>query len=124
MYNGDRQAPPNLLNLLPDEMDLDPDTWLTRHMSILAFLHTIANASSIQGKIFLKESVHIYKILQVLDMNKFPPNIVDSGTWEKLHPSWRSPQLRKILLYLLHHVESFTMYTLFLNGRSFILRLK
>jgi hypothetical protein len=25
-YNGDRQAPPDLLNLLPEETDLYPDT--------------------------------------------------------------------------------------------------
>jgi hypothetical protein len=75
VYNGDRQAPPNLLNLLPEEIDLDTDTWLMRHMLILAFLRRIANASNIQGKIFLKKSVHIYKILRVLDMNKFPPNV-------------------------------------------------
>jgi hypothetical protein len=37
VYDGDRQAPPDLSNLLPEETDLDPDTWLTRHMSILAF---------------------------------------------------------------------------------------
>jgi hypothetical protein len=37
VYNGDRQAPPDLLNLLPEGTDWDPDTWLTRHMSILAF---------------------------------------------------------------------------------------
>jgi hypothetical protein len=28
VYNGDRQAPPDLSNLLPEETDLDPDTWL------------------------------------------------------------------------------------------------
>ncbi len=26
VYDGDRQAPPDLLNLLPDRTDLDPDT--------------------------------------------------------------------------------------------------
>ncbi len=31
VYDGDRQAPPDLLNLLPKETDLDPDTWLMRH---------------------------------------------------------------------------------------------
>ncbi len=45
VYNGDRQASPDLLNLLQEETDLDPDTWLMHHMSILAFLHRIANAS-------------------------------------------------------------------------------
>ncbi len=33
MYDGDRQAPPDLLNLLPEGTDLDPDTWLKRHKS-------------------------------------------------------------------------------------------
>jgi hypothetical protein len=37
VYNGDRQAPPDLLNLLPEGADLDPDTWLMRHTSIPAF---------------------------------------------------------------------------------------
>jgi hypothetical protein len=52
VYDGDRQAPPDLLNLLPEETDLDPDTWLTRHESKLAFLCIIANASNIQLNIF------------------------------------------------------------------------
>jgi hypothetical protein len=75
VYDGNRQAPPDLLNLFPEETDLDPDTWLMRHMLILAFLRRIANASNIQPQIFLKKSIHIYKILQVLDMNEFPLNI-------------------------------------------------
>ncbi len=52
MYDGDRQAPLDLLNLLPEETDSDPDTWLTRHESMLAFLHRIANASNIQPNMF------------------------------------------------------------------------
>jgi hypothetical protein len=52
VYDGDRQTPPNLSNLLPEETALDPDTWLTRHMLILAFLHRIANTSNIQPKMF------------------------------------------------------------------------
>ena len=51
-YNGDRQAPPNLSNLLPEETDLDPDTWLMRHELMLAFLRRIANASNIQPNMF------------------------------------------------------------------------
>jgi hypothetical protein len=43
MYNGDRQAPPYLLNLLPEETDLDPDTWLMLHELMLEFLRGIAN---------------------------------------------------------------------------------
>jgi hypothetical protein len=63
VYDGDRQAPPDLLHLLLEGIDSDPDTWLMHHMLIEAFLHRIANASNIQQKIFLRESVHIYKIL-------------------------------------------------------------
>jgi hypothetical protein len=82
VYDGDRQAPLNLLNLLPEETDLDPDTWLMHHMLILAFLHKIANASTIQQKIFLKEPVHIYNILRVLDITKFHPNVrIARGLW-------------------------------------------
>ncbi len=29
VYDGDRQAPPDLSNLLPRGIDLDPNTWLT-----------------------------------------------------------------------------------------------
>jgi hypothetical protein len=52
VYNGDRQAPPDLSNLLPEETDLDPETWLTHHESMLAFLRRIANASKIQPNMF------------------------------------------------------------------------
>ncbi len=52
VYDGDRQAPPDLSNLLPEETDLDPDTWLTRHETMLAFLCRIANASNIQPNMF------------------------------------------------------------------------
>ena len=51
VYKGDRQAPLDYSNLLPKETDLDPDTWLTRHESMLAFLHRIANTSNIQPNI-------------------------------------------------------------------------
>jgi hypothetical protein len=37
VYNGDRQAQPDLLNLFPEGMDLDSDIWLTHHKSIPAF---------------------------------------------------------------------------------------
>ncbi len=75
VYDGDRQAPPDNSNLLLKETGLDLDTWLMRHMLIPAFLRRIANASNIQHKIFLKELVHIYKILQVLDITKILPNV-------------------------------------------------
>ena len=37
VYDGDRQAPPDLSNLLQEGTDLDPDAWLMRHESIPAF---------------------------------------------------------------------------------------
>ena len=52
VYAGDRQAPPDLSNLLPEETDSDPDTWLTRHELMLAFPRRIANASNIQPDMF------------------------------------------------------------------------
>jgi hypothetical protein len=52
VYDGDRQAPPDLLSLLPEGTDLDPDTWLTHHGSMLVFLRRIANASNIQPDMF------------------------------------------------------------------------
>jgi hypothetical protein len=52
VYDGDRKAPPDLSNLLPEGTDLDPDTWLMRHELILAFLRRIANASNIQPNMF------------------------------------------------------------------------
>ncbi len=125
VYDGDRHAPLDLLNLLPEEIDLDPDTWLMHHMLILAFLRRIANASNIQPKIFLKESIHIYKIF--LDMNEFPPNICIVGRlwyFGEISPELEKPQLEAILLYLLHCLESYAMHTLFLNSRSFILKLE
>jgi hypothetical protein len=52
VYDGDRQTPSDLANLLPEETELDLDTWLTRHESMLAFLRRIANASNIQPDMF------------------------------------------------------------------------
>jgi hypothetical protein len=44
VYDGDRQAPPDLLNLLPEGTDLNPDIWLMRHKSIPAFPRMNASA--------------------------------------------------------------------------------
>ncbi len=52
VYDGDRQAPPDLSNLLPEETDLDPDTWLTHHELMLAFPRRIANTSKLQPNMF------------------------------------------------------------------------
>jgi hypothetical protein len=93
VYDGDRQAPPDLFNLLPEGTDSNPDTWLTRHILILAFPHRIVNASNIQQKVFLKESVHIYKILQILDITKLHPNVrIVRGLW---YMGEISPKLEK-----------------------------
>jgi hypothetical protein len=46
VYDGDRQAPPDLSNLLPEGTDSDTGTWLTRHKSIPAFPRRNASASS------------------------------------------------------------------------------
>jgi hypothetical protein len=46
VFDDDRQAPPDLLNLLPEETDSDPDIWLMHHKSIPAFPHRNASASS------------------------------------------------------------------------------
>jgi hypothetical protein len=46
VYDADRQAPPDLSNLLLEGTDLDPDEWLMHHNSISAFPHRNARASS------------------------------------------------------------------------------
>ena len=50
VYVGDRQAPPDLLNLLPEGTDLDTDVWLTRHKSIPAFPRRNASRTSFGSK--------------------------------------------------------------------------
>jgi hypothetical protein len=45
VYDGDRQAPLDHSDLLPEGTDLDPDTWLMRHKSIPAFPHRNASTS-------------------------------------------------------------------------------
>ncbi len=50
VYDSDRQAPPDLLNLLPEGTDVDPDGWLTHHKSIPAFPHR--NASALSNRCF------------------------------------------------------------------------
>jgi hypothetical protein len=120
VYVGDRQAPPDLLNLLLEGTDLDPDKWLTHHMLILAFLRRIANSSNIQQKIFLKEQLHIYKIVQVLDITKFHPNVrIVPGLWYmgEFSPELEKPPTWKDT-YILYRIESNAMYIPFLNSRS------
>ncbi len=45
VYDGDRQAPPDLSNLLTEGTDLDPDERLMHHKSIPAFPHRNTSAS-------------------------------------------------------------------------------
>jgi hypothetical protein len=109
VYGGDRQAPPDLLNLLLEGTDSDPDTWLTRHILTPAFLRKIANASNIQQKVLLKELVHIYKILQVLDVTTFPPNIrIVRRLWYsgEISPKLEKPPTQKdtVVFTTLHRI--------------------
>ncbi len=115
VYGGDRQAPPDLSNLLPEGTDSDPDTWLMRHTLILAFLCRIANVSNIHQKISLKELVHIYKILRVLDISKFHLNVrIVHGLWytgefsTKLEkpPTWKDTVVHATLRRILCSVHS------------------
>ncbi len=83
---------------------------------------------------FLKESIHIYKITRILDMNKFPPNVHNvcrlrylgdiSQALEKPGRNFTQVEEAPTWKILSHHVEFYTMYTPSLNGRSVILRLK
>jgi hypothetical protein len=52
VYVGDRQAPPDLLNLLPEGTDPNPDVWLMHHKSIPAFPHRNASRRSFGSKKF------------------------------------------------------------------------
>jgi hypothetical protein len=52
VYDGDRHAPQDLLNLLLEGTNSDLDTWLMRHGLMLEFLRKIANASNIQPNMF------------------------------------------------------------------------
>ncbi len=134
VYDGDRQAPPNLSNLLLEGTDLDPDTWLTRH-GLMRHSYVERPMHQIFSPIcFLKESIHIYKIPQILDMNEFPPNVHIvrrlrylgdiSQALEKPGRNFTQVGEAPTWKILLHHVEFYAMYTPFLNSRSFILRLK
>ncbi len=70
VYDGDRQAPPDLSNLLPEGTDLDPDTWLAHHNSTSASPRRNAIASLNRRsfgskKILLDEFVDMYQVQQI-----------------------------------------------------------
>ena len=129
VYDGDRQAPPDLSSFQKEQIWIQIHDWLI--MSQCWHSYVEKPTDQIFNPIcFLKELIYIYKITQILDMNKFPPTYttyVDSGTCETVEkprrnftwvgeaPTWK---------ILSHHIEFYAMYTLSLNGRSFILRLK
>jgi hypothetical protein len=83
---------------------------------------------------FLKESIHIYKITRILDMNKFPPNVHVvrrlrysgdiSQVLEKPGRNFTRVGEAPTWKILSHHIEFYAMYTPSLSGRSFILGLK
>jgi hypothetical protein len=106
VYNGDRQAPPDLSNLLPEGTDSDPDTLLMRHMLILAFLRRIDNASISKRYSFRNQYISTRSYESWISPNFLPKYALylDSGTREKFHPSWRNIQLGKIQLYIVHHI--------------------
>ncbi len=56
VYDGDRQAPTDLSNLLPEGTDPDPDKWLTHHKSIPAFQSRNASTSSKRGSFGSKDT--------------------------------------------------------------------
>ncbi len=79
VYDSDRQAPPDLSNLLPEGTDSDPDTWLTHHKSISTFPHRNASASSNRRsfwiqKILLEEFVDTYQIQQIWNRHVLTSN--------------------------------------------------
>ncbi len=66
-------------------------------------------------KLFLKESVHIYKILRVLDITKFHPNIrIVRGLWHMGEispelgkpPTWKDTIVHTTLRRILRNVHS------------------
>ncbi len=52
VYEGDGLTPTDLLNLLPQGIDSDPNIWLTRHELRLEFLRRKANTLNIQPDMF------------------------------------------------------------------------
>jgi hypothetical protein len=69
VYDGDRQAPQDFLNLLPYRTDLDSGRWLTNCMSILAFLCRKASTSASRRSFGFKR----YEL--VLRVKSLSPNI-------------------------------------------------
>jgi hypothetical protein len=76
VYVGDEQTPPDLLNLLPEGTDLDPDEWLTCHKSIPAFPCRNADRRSFGSKkILLEEFVDTYQIQWIRNSYALASNV-------------------------------------------------
>jgi hypothetical protein len=119
VYDGDRQAPPDLSNLLPEGTDSDPDTWLMRHKSIPAFPHWNTSASSNRRsfgskKILLEEFVDTYYIQQIWNSHVLTSNArLERSSWYSRERS-NQPDI-------LDHVESYAMQSLSLISCFFTL---
>ena len=75
VYVGDEQTPLDLLNLLPEGTDSDPDVWLMHHKSISAFLHRNADRRSFGSKkILLEKFVDTYQIQQIWNSHVLTSN--------------------------------------------------
>jgi hypothetical protein len=113
-YDGDRQAPLGLSNLLPEGTDLDPDTWLMHNKSIPAFPRRNASASLNRRsfwiqKILLGEFIDTYQIQQIWNSHVLTSNAC------LVRSPWYSRE-RSIRPNILDHVESYVMHTLSLSS--------
>jgi hypothetical protein len=76
VYVGDKQTPPDLLNLLPEGTDLDPDVWLTHHKSIPAFPCRNADRRSFGSKkILLEDFVDTCQIQRIQNSYVLASNV-------------------------------------------------
>ncbi len=76
VYVGDEQTPPDLLNLLPEGTELDPDVWLMRHKLIPAFPCGNAYRRSFGSKkILLEEFVDTYQIQWIRNSYALASNV-------------------------------------------------
>jgi hypothetical protein len=76
VYVGDEQTPPDLLNLLPEGTDSDPDACLTHHKSIPAFPRRNADRRPFGSKkILLEEFVGTYQIQWIRNSYALASNV-------------------------------------------------
>jgi hypothetical protein len=76
VYVSDEQTPPDLLNLLPEGADLDPDVWLRHHKSIPEFPRRNADRRSFGfKKILPEEFVDTYQIQWIRNSYALASNV-------------------------------------------------